>query len=96
MGCTLTKKKCNVDKNLDTDGFTLSVPSPNPTNSSNLNINEEVPYEIIQMIITFVALSDLKNCYNTCRYWKIIIKDYFKLKGDFLPKYFVGSFFLVF
>ena len=81
MGCALTKKKCNVDNGLETDDFTLSVPISSPNIYRNLNINEEVPYEIIQMIIRFVPHNDLKNCYNTCRYWRMIIKDYFKLKG---------------
>ena len=83
MGCALTKKKCNVDNGLETDDFTLSVPISSPNIYRNLNINEEVPYEIIQLIIRFVPHNDLKNCYNTCRYWRIIIKDYFKLKGKF-------------
>ena len=78
MGCALTKKTCDVDNSLETEDFTLSVPI-----SRNLNVNEEVPYEIIQMIIRYVPHGDLKNCYNTCSYWRIIIKDYFKLKGKF-------------
>ena len=97
MGCALRKKKCNVDNGLETDDFTLSVPISSPNIYRNLNINEEVPYEIIQLIIRFVPHNDLKNCYNTCRYWRTILKDYFKLKGNFyLPKHIVGYLFLVF
>ena len=42
---------------------------------------EHLPPEILQFIFTYLNLTDIGHCSQTCRKWKYLISEFFKNKG---------------